>query len=226
MRVILAIFITMEKKLEVFIDESGNLSFNKRGSAFYILSFVAIDENVNKAKYFSKLRCDHFHAAPIIRTKDEYTGVDIIGRKRMFMSMNMLATTIGIKSKSFVIAKKDFKDEKAFVKCVNRELYQFVENSRNLFEKYDDIEFFYDDGQHEITKILEVVICAINTSTNLNIIKSNKPRMFEVADYISELALLERKCKDGLLNRSELAFFDKKELRNKYLKPYLKKIKI
>lgn len=216
----------MDKTLEIYIDESGNLSFNEKGSRFYIISFVAIESNIDKNKYFSKLKCDYFHAAPLLRAKDEFLGMNIVERKKIFMSMNILATTIGIKSKSFLYEKKYENNLEYLIESISKSFFRFIYDNKEEFEKYEKIEFFYDDGQKEITKIINVAKNAIQIPSTLNILKSNKPRMFELADYITELVLLEKKYECGQQSKNEKSFFDTKELRNKYLRPYYKKIRI
>lgn len=182
----------MDKTLEIYIDESGNLSFNEKGSRFYIISFVAIESSIDKNKYFSKLKCDYFHAAPLLRAKDEFQGMNIVERKKIFMSMNILATTIGIKSKSFLYEKKYENNLEHLIESISKSFFRFIYDNKEEFEKYEKIEFFYDDGQKEITKIINVAKNAIQIPSTLNILKSNKPRMFELADYITELVLLEK----------------------------------
>lgn len=211
----------MKKNLAIYIDESGNFDYSKQGSKFYVLSLVIIDASTDINEMFSKVKCKKFHAAPIIRGKDEFEGLDAVTRRRFFRSMTILANVSSYQYKTFLYTKSSFKDKESLLKTLTKEIYSFFMDENNDFVSYDSVTLYYDDGQEEITATLSVLINAIFSNAILvNVL--NKNRVFELADYISEVALLEHKMTSGLLNNSEKGFFTTKEIRNNLIKPLKK----
>lgn len=212
----------MKKNLAIYIDESGNFDYSKQGSKFYVLSLVLVDPKTDVNKMFSKVKCQKFHAAPIIRGKEEFEGLDIVTRKRYFRSMTILANVSEYIYKTFLYTKSSFKDKDSLLKTIVRDLYAFFMNEANGFGSYDSIVLYYDNGQTEITSSLSILVNIVFSNASLvKVLLKN--RMFELADYISEITLLEHKMHNGYLTNSEKGFFTSKEIRNNLIKPLKKK---
>ncbi|MGM9858392.1 MAG: hypothetical protein ACI311_03985 [Bacilli bacterium] len=99
-----------------------------------------------------------------------------------------------------------------------RELYTFFTDNYDEFKNYKII-LYYDNGQHHITRVLNNSLAI--TGLDYDFKKEVHPynyRLFQVADFISTVRLLELKQKNNELSKSELKFIDSRHLKKNYLK--------
>ena len=102
------------KKLNIFIDESGDFGINDNASDLYVVSFVflsslnniepflnAFKERVNKLQ-FTKM----IHTADLIRHKRDYKDLSIDQRRKIFTAIYQLGRKSPLKLKSIVVNKK------------------------------------------------------------------------------------------------------------------------
>ena len=104
-----------------------------------------------------------------------------------------------------------------------RELYNFFTENYEIFKDYKII-LYYDNGQHHITRVLNDSLAI--TGLDYDFKKEVHPcsyRLFQVADFISTVRLLELKLNYNELSKSELKFIDSKHLKKNYLKVINKK---
>lgn len=85
-------------------------------------------------------------------------------------------------------------------KTFRRDLHEFLIQSNNNFLEFQTVNFYYDDGQKEISDSLKFIIEALCSNSNV-ILVNKKTRLFEVADYAGEIALLSQKLKFGYLTK-------------------------
>ena len=213
----------MAKNLAVYIDESGNFDFTKQGSKFYVLSFVFAESSVDYTSIFKSVKYPKFHAVPIIKGLGDFESLNTIERRKIFRNFATCVEIAPITYKCFFLEKKDFKDKDALIQKLVKEMHAFMMDPNNNFEKYESITFYYDDGQDEISASLKILLSICYSNSNL-INVEEKNRMFEIADYVSEIALLKYKLRHGILTRYEKNFFTSKELRSNYIRPFMKKI--
>ena len=91
------------------------------------------------------------------------------------------------------------------------------------FYSFDRIIVYYDNGQSELSYILNAIF---NTKLTVEF-KNASPKkyfMLQVADFICSVELLKQKREKNLLTKSEVDFFYKpKELQKNYIKSVEKK---
>ena len=81
------------------------------------------------------------------------------------------------------------------------------------------MKVYYDNGQIEVTKILSSVFNALLDHVEFRKVFPSDYRLFQVADLVCTLQLLELKDKKHELSQSEKLFFsDERTLRKNYLK--------
>lgn len=88
-----------------------------------------------------------------------------------------------------------------------RELSQFIRDNQQFFAGFDSVILYYDNGQHELNKILNMVLATELSSHDIRKVLPNEYRLFQVADLICTLELLELKIHTGSLSRSEEMLF-------------------
>ena len=84
------------KELSIFIDESGDFGENKKGSAYYLITFVFHDQEYSINKQVSKLEnsvkaagydLEYIHTGPLIRREDIFAGYPIDERRKLLYKM-------------------------------------------------------------------------------------------------------------------------------------------
>lgn len=215
----------MEKILSVFIDESGDFGFIKDASKYYLITLVFHDQKDNISSNIERIKDKPvFHAGPIIRREPPFQNTSIEDRKRLFQSIFMFTMGLPIKCKSFSYVKKEYNNDilKLERKMI-RELYSFFMEHYDDFQAYK-IVVYYDNGQHHITRVLNNSLAI--TGLDYDFKKEVHPydyRLFQVADYITTVRLLELKANYKELSKSELKFIDLKHLKKNYIKMINKK---
>ena len=83
---------------------------------------------------------------------------------------------------------------------------------------YDEVKIYYDNGQVEVTRILSSVFNALLDNVEFKRVIPSDYRLFQVADLICTLKLIELK-RNNILSKSEKLFFvDDRTLKKNYLK--------
>lgn len=86
------------------------------------------------------------------------------------------------------------------------------------------MKIYYDNGQHELTKILVSVFTALLPEVQFKRILPEEYRLFQVADMFCTFELLRLKRETHTLSKGEQIFFGTSEdLKRNYLKPISKK---
>lgn len=138
--------------------------------------------------------------------------------------MYYFALNCDISYKSFTFKKNEYENIFKLEARMARELSQFIRDNHDFFGGFDSVILYYDNGQHELNKILNMVLATELSSYDIRKVIPNEYRLFQVADLICTLELLEIKVQTGPLSRSEeLLFHSKRDLKKDFLKGIHKK---
>jgi len=209
------------KKLNIFIDESGDFGINDNASDLYVVSFVflsslnniepflnAFKERLNKLK-FTKM----IHTADLIRHKGDYKDLSIDLKKSIFNSLFVFTKRSPIKLKSIVVNKKYTDSYKLLKKQLTAELNDLVSSNHKFFQQFDKIVIYYDNGQSQLAAILEDVFKDFNISFISDFDKT-KEKLFQVADMLTFIDKYYYKYKHKLyISKNEKIFFENMEMR-------------
>ena len=100
----------------------------------------------------------------------------------------------------------------------------FVNNNLTFFQQYERIVLYYDNGQHELSRILSKVFTSHLVNYEIRKVVPSDYRLFQVADLICTLELLNTKIEHGKLSNSEERIFhSKRDLKKDFLKGIQKK---
>lgn len=221
------------KQLSVFIDESGDFSFGKMSSAYYLITLVFHDQNEELENLIRSLdrkihqidpNISAIHTGPIIRQKDEYSELSLDDRRNLLYSFQHFVRKLPVKYHTISIKKKECKHHDDLVSRLSKELNRFAVSNTEFFACYDQIIVYYDNGQQEIKNILNTVFSINFSSVDFRVVRPVDYRLFQVCDYICSLELLEIKLAAGSLAKTEKLFFYKpQELKKQFLKEIHKK---
>ena len=214
------------KRLDVYIDESGDLSPYRKTNQLYAVSFV-LSENepscegairtfqIHKSK--SILPGSFVHVGPLVRNEPPYKGQLREERQRLFYGLYLLARHAPVHFMTVRLEKTPHMDLEVALADL---LFNAVEAKEGFFSKFNEIVLHYDHGQ----PFLIGIILAAFRSKSLNAryertLQSEHPFM-QVADLLGEMELLRHHCDLNLLTKSEIAFFgEKRKIKKDYLKP-------
>lgn len=115
---------------------------------------------------------------------------------------------------SLVIEKKECPDTLSLEGRIHKEITGFVRGNLDFFQSFDRVVLYYDNGQHQLNRILNMVLGTELSGYEIKKVLPADYRLFQVADMICTLKLMERKIEHSALSRSEqLIFHSKKEFK-------------
>ena len=209
------------KELNIFIDESGDFGVNDNASDLYVVSIVfhsslnniepflnALNKRLNKLQ-FTKM----IHAADLIRHKGDYKNLSIDQRRKIFTAIYQFGRKSPIKLKRIIVNKKYTYTYKLLKKQLTMELNESISNNLKYFQKFDKIIIYYDNGQSQLTSILEDIFKDFNISF-INDFDKTKEKLFQVADMLTFIDKYYYKFKHKLyISKNEKIFFENMEMR-------------
>ena len=206
------------RELSIFIDESGVFGPAEAHSPFYVLSLVfhnqghVITENLHKiheALVERGLPANHaIHTGPLIRREQDYRWMDMVARRSIFRILVDFVRTSDISLQSWVFPKRDFGDDDQLIGGISRTLGRFISSHYQYFGSWDHIVIYYDNGQKEITNIVNSVFNAYLSTVEVRKVAPADYSLFQAADLCCTLTLLQSKITSGNgLSKSEKDFF-------------------
>ena len=164
------------------------------------------------------------HTAPLIRREQTYANESPNKRRALFASLFFFTMRCPIRYRTFVFEKRLFEDAFSLEGSMAKELSSFIRDNLTFFQKFNDVVLYYDNGQTELNRILNFALSTeLSTYSYRKVLPINY-KLFQAADLICTLKLLDLKCEHGELSRSEqLMFHSKRELRKQFIKPLQKK---
>ena len=107
---------------------------------------------------------------------------------------------------------------------LSKQLSRFIRDHYGFFLSLDSIKVYYDNGQIELTRIISSVFNTLLEDVTFRKVIPSDYRLFQVADLICTMKLIELKLENHALSKSELLFFgDERTLKKNYLKPLAEK---
>ena len=219
--------------LSVFVDESGDFGKYESHSPFYIFTLVFHEQSstiTNQINILEQqlinlsLKPNHcFHSGPIIRREDDYRLFTIQKRRNILNKLITFTKKVDLQYVSFFADKKEASDSITLTATLSKQLFFFLQSNLSYFSRYDKIILYYDNGQHELGRLLAATLSILSNVEYRKVQPANY-RLFQVADLLCTLELLSIKASRNMLSVSELSFFsDKQTLFKNYIKPARKK---
>ena len=207
------------KTLSIFVDESGNFHFPDAESRFYIIGMVFHDQSIDISSEIARLeRSDAeiglqghcFHAGPLIRREKNYSMLSRQLRGRIFSRMMAFARRVDYRYHCLSVDKKFIDNPSQILERLKTELEAFIAEHGDFIRSLGKVKIYYDCGQSPVTSMLhEVFEDGIGRNVEFaNAVKPSRYRLFQLADLICTLHLVELKLRAGVkLSHSENQFF-------------------
>lgn len=225
----------MEKVLSVFCDESGDFGEYDPKCPWYLVTLIlheqsnSIEEQIKKLE--SSLTNEHvplnqpIHTGPLIRREPPYDKHLLRDRKRLFSHLEHFARLCQITEKTICVSKREFGSGSQLAERIAQELGSFIIDNLEYFHSFDRVIIYYDRGQKEISKALRMIFKSSVSGAEFRTVKPYRYRLFQVADYVCTMELIQCKFDNKMLSKSELSFFGtERDIRKNHLKQ-LKKMR-
>lgn len=220
-------------ELSVFIDESGDFGPYEHHAPYYIITLLFHEQRFDISDQIEHLKkhlveqgftATHaIHSAPLIRREKDYSGMDLTSRRKLFRSLFNFMRLCDISYKSFVFRKSEFADHDKMVSRISRDASLFLRDNLAFLQGFDKIIVYYDNGQKEITNLVNTLFNAF-LEADVRKVSPSEYSLFQAADMFCTLTLLEEKLTHEGLSKSEDEFFmGTRSLKKNYLKPIARK---
>lgn len=216
------------QKLSIFVDESGDFGEYQPHSPYYVVTMVihkqAVDitANINKlnsALSFFNLQDDAIHTAPLIRREEIYKNMSPNERRRIFSLLYQFVLNCDIRYKAFIFQKKNYDSTLKLQAAMAREMDSFFKENLSFFQAFSEIVLYYDNGQHELNSLLNLLLAMNFTNYEVRKVLPNEYKLFQVADLICTVELLSHKMQEQDFTRSEqLLFHTKRDFKKDFLR--------
>ena len=211
------------KRLNIFIDESGDFGFVDGSSDLYAVSFTlheSSDSIQTELKYLNeKLTALNYdgmiHLAYLIAKRGDYSHFDFERRKSIFWAIFYFSSRVKAKIKTVIVDKKYINKKMQLNIALAREIGQFINNNRKYLESFDKIVIYYDNGQETLATILDTLF-ATNPKVERRLeFNHTKKRLFQVSDMLTVIDKLEYKRKNNIpFTKAEKYFFNGIDIRH------------
>lgn len=205
------------RELSIFIDESGDFGPFEKHSPFYVVSLVFHDQSDDITGHLDKIHdalqarglpADHaVHAGPLIRREQEYRWMDLAARRSIFRLLVDFVHRCMITHHALVFAKRELNDADQLVAAISRGLGALIRSHYGFFNSWDRIIIYYDNGQRELTNIVNSVFNAHLSTAEVRKVVPSDYSLFQAADLCCTLELLRKKIDTVGLSSSEQDFF-------------------
>ena len=225
----LRIYYKMAKStLSIFIDESGDFGKYEPHADKYVVGLVFHDQNndisSNISNFESHLKnlghTQHaVHTGPLIRREQYYENDLMEDRIKLFSSLFNCVRKLPIQYAHILISKKEYPDAMKLNSRISKELGQLLTDKADFFNKYDEVVIYYDNGQTDLTHIINAVFSSRLTSVDIRKVRPVDYLLFQAADLVCTMELLANKLEDKSFTKSELDFFKThRDFKKNYLK--------
>ncbi len=223
----------MDKKLSIFIDESGDFGPLKPHAPYYLITMILHNQNTDITENIKSLETHlsnlHFgynavHTGPIIRREEIYKTMLMEERKRIFHALFNFARRLDFNYICTYVDKNECDDIIAMTSKLSRKLADAINRNADFFNSFDEIVIYYDNGQVELTKIITSVFNVFFTNVDFRKVMPVDYKLFQVADLLCSMELLSLKAEAITFSKSETEFFcSVRDFKKNYLKPLLRK---
>ncbi len=231
------LFRSVLDNLSIFIDESGDFGPYENHSPYYIISLVfheqqssieapinRLGRSLNNIQHEHNCKFQEVHAGPLIRKESDFSNLDVVIRRKIFHSLFTFMRQCDVKYKTFIFKKHEFDNKDKLETKMSRELGSLIMNNLEYFQSHSKVIIYYDNGQKEITRLINNVFNGWLVNAEIRNVKPSDYYLFQVADMICTLELLNSKIRDGVLSKSEVMFFkNQRTLKKNYIKPMERK---
>ena len=209
------------KRLNIFIDESGDFGFVEGSSELYAVSFTiheSDDSIANDLEYLNnRLKKANYdgmiHLADLVSKRGDYSNFKLEQRKNIFWSIFYFSKRVKVKIHTIIVDKR-FKNSKS---QLNRELAleinKFFDLISDYMKEFEKVVVYYDNGQEALGAIIDTLLMNKNNVEHRIEFNHKEKRLFQVSDMLTFIDKIVYKHNNNIkLTRAEKYFFSVKDI--------------
>ena len=211
----------IKRRLNIFIDETGDFGFTNGSSELYGVSFT-IHESENSIiedlKYLNnRLKKVEYtgmiHLADLVAKRGDYINFSLEKRKNIFWSIFYFSKRVPVKIHTIIIDKR-YKNDKT---QLNRELAKHISTFFNSIDEYmkkfEKVVIYYDNGQETLGAIIDTLLITKENVEHRVEFEHKEKRLFQVSDMLTFIDKIIYKHNHNLkLTKAETYFFSVKDI--------------
>ncbi len=210
------------KRLNIFVDETGEFGFGNGASALYGVSFTFHEQNDDIMQELNKLntRLDKIgytnmiHMADLIMRREDYKNFDISMQKSIFNSIYQFSRRIPVKYKTIIIDKRYTNDARTLRQRLSAEINKMIKEHEMYFNRFDKIVMYYDNGQETLGTILDSIFLRFEGFEHRVNFDHKEKRLFQVSDMLTYIDKYDYKYKNKMkITQAEKYFFSVEDIR-------------
>lgn len=219
------------KRLNIFVDETGEFGFGRRASRLYGVSFTFHEQDNDIKNDISILNqrldsigyTDMIHMADLIMHRGDYSNFNIKTRKSIFNAIYQFSRKIPVKYKTIIVDKKYTDISGVLKKQIFIEIEKMIDEYFKYFKRFDKIVLYYDNGQETLGYVLDLLFSRFDGFEHRKDFNHKEKRLFQVSDMLTYIDKYDYKYKNKIpFAKGEKYFFTDEEIR-KILKSLSKK---
>lgn len=213
--------IKIKRRLNIFIDESGDFGFVDGSSELYGVSFTIHESDnsiVDDLEYLNnRLKKAHYdgmiHLADFVARRGDYAHFDLEQRKNIFWSIFYFSKRVKVKIHTIIVDKR-YKNNKT---QLNRELAieinKFFESISDYMNEFEKVVIYYDNGQEALGAIIDTLLITKNNIEHRIEFNHKEKRLFQVSDMLTVVDKIVYKHNNNMqMTKAEKYFFSVKDI--------------
>ena len=219
------------RRLNIFVDETGEFGFGNNASELYGVSFTFHEQNEdinieinNLNKQLNKIGYNKMiHMASLVARSGEYNDFDIKTRKSIFNAIYQFSRKINVKYCTIIVNKRYNDSKDNLRKELQYKINEMIKQNEKYFKKFDMLVLYYDNGQDTLAIILDSIFSSFDGYVHIVDFNHEEKRLFQVSDMLTFIDKYDYKYKNKIpFTKNEKYFFSNEEMR-KILKELNKK---
>lgn len=181
------------KELSIFVDESGDFGEVKERPAYYLVTFVFHDQDNDINQQVEKLEksvknagfdVEYIHTGPVIRREDVFAEYSIDERRKLLYKMLNFVNACPILYFTVVVDRKEAIDKISLSGKLAKEINRAMCAHQEFFLGFDKIIVYYDNGQNELSVILNAVFSIQFSNVEFRKAQPQQYRLLQATDFI------------------------------------------
>ena len=132
------------KRLNIFVDETGEFGFEEGKSELYGVSFTFHEQDDDIINELNKLNnrlemigyTNMIHMADLIMLRGDYSNFDIDTRKNIFKAIYHFSRKIFVKYHTIIIDKKYTDSSRILKQQLSSKIHEMIKKHENYFNKF------------------------------------------------------------------------------------------
>ena len=210
------------KRLNIFVDETGEFGFGKGSSELYGVSFTFHEQDDDIIPELNILNdrlerigyTNMIHMADLIMRRGDYKYFNIDKRKSIFNSIYQFSRRIKVKYKTIIIDKRYTDNNRVLKQQLSLEINNMIKEHEDYFKKFKRIVMYYDNGQEILGTILDSIFQRYDGFEHRIDFDHVEKRLFQVSDMLTYIDKYDYKYKNKMkFTKGEKFFFSNNDIR-------------